>query len=139
MAEVVTISRRATFSSAHRLHCKEWSEEQNRQVFGKCNWGAGHGHNYTVVVSLRGPVDPRSGMVVNLTQLKELMQPVLQLVDHRNLDEDVAFFRTRVSTAENMAVFWWQQLRDTPVDPLLYKVKVLETENNSAVYKGELA
>ena len=91
---LVRISRVETFCAAHRLHNPSLTDEENRAIFGKCNWPNGHGHNYRLEVTLRGPVDPRTGMVMNLVDLKAAIQDaVLSKVDHRNLDKDVPFFR----------------------------------------------
>ncbi|ORZ37579.1 hypothetical protein BCR44DRAFT_1035955 [Catenaria anguillulae PL171] len=109
---IATISRIEKFSSAHRLHSPHLTDEENAQIFGKCNHVNFHGHNYTLQVDVRGPIDPRTGMVVNITDLKKCIQDsVMSLVDHRNLDLDVPYFAQGIpSTTENLAVFVYRTL-----------------------------
>eukprot|EP01113_Clastostelium_recurvatum_P036388 TRINITY_DN5176_c0_g1_i1.p1 TRINITY_DN5176_c0_g1~~TRINITY_DN5176_c0_g1_i1.p1 ORF type:complete len:157 (+),score=40.53 TRINITY_DN5176_c0_g1_i1:49-471(+) len=133
----VYITRRETFSSAHRLHSRLLSDEENKEIFGKCNNPNGHGHNYVLEVVLAGPVDPKTGMVMNLTDLKRILhEEVISLVDHRNLDIDVEGLRDLPTTTENFAVWIWRQLQPR-MQGLLYEVKLHETENNSVIYRGE--
>ncbi|XP_006026717.2 6-pyruvoyl tetrahydrobiopterin synthase [Alligator sinensis] len=114
------------------------SNEENLKLFGKCNNPNGHGHNYKVVVTVRGEIDPVSGMVINLTDLKEHMQEaIMKPLDHKNLDKDVEYFADVVSTTENVAVFIWENLQKRLPPGTLYKVKVYETDQNIVVYKGE--
>lgn len=136
---LVTLSRRLTVSACHRLHNPRWSDEQNRAVFGKCNNVNGHGHNYTIIATFRGPVDEHSGMVVNLVDVKNELKAIEEAIDHKNLDKDVAWFRDNgiVSTTENLAVFIWDTLAKTPLRSLLFEVQVYETENNIFSYRGE--
>lgn len=134
----VYITRRATFSASHRLHSNELSAEENRQIYGKCNHPNGHGHNYVLEVTVRGEVDSRTGMVMNLVDLKKAMEEqILDQVDHRHLNLDVPVFRDLVPTAENMAVVFWQLLERVLPKGTLYEVKLHETENNVAIYHGE--
>nr|XP_013811720.1 PREDICTED: 6-pyruvoyl tetrahydrobiopterin synthase [Apteryx mantelli mantelli] len=117
---------------------KSLSDEENLKLFGKCNNPNGHGHNYKVVVTVRGEIDPVSGMVLNLTDLKEYMQEaIMEPLDHKNLDKDVPYFAEVVSTTENVAVFIWENLKKLLPVGTLYKVKVYETDQNIVVYKGE--
>ena len=134
---VVYITRKESFSASHRLHSARLSDEENRSIFGKCNNENGHGHNYTVKVTACGPADPITGMVMNLTDLKKHMESVLQPLDHKNLDMDVPFFADTCSTAENVAVYIWNNLTKLLPEGLLYEVKVNETGKNSARYRGE--
>ncbi|XP_041269919.1 6-pyruvoyl tetrahydrobiopterin synthase isoform X2 [Onychostruthus taczanowskii] len=147
-ARLARLSRSVTFSACHRLHSKALSDEENLKLFGKCNNPNGHGHNYKVVVTVRGEatnppcaslqIDPVSGMVMNLTDLKEYMQEaIMEPLDHKNLDKDVPYFSEVVSTTENMAVFIWDSLQKLLPQGILYKVEVHETEQNVVVYKGE--
>lgn len=135
----VYLTRIEHFSACHRLHSKHLSDEENKQVFGKCNWANGHGHNYKLEITLYGEVDRQTGMVMNLTELKSIVQRhVLDVLDHRNLDLDVPYFESRVSSVENIAIFVWEQiLRNLPDPALLHEVKVHETEKNIAVYRGD--
>ncbi|XP_064254029.1 6-pyruvoyl tetrahydrobiopterin synthase isoform X10 [Passer domesticus] len=98
-ARLARLSRSVTFSACHRLHSKSLSDEENLKLFGKCNNPNGHGHNYKVVVTVRGEIDPVSGMVMNLTDLKEYMQEaIMEPLDHKNLDKDVPYFSEVVSS-----------------------------------------
>ncbi|NXJ82763.1 PTPS synthase, partial [Trogon melanurus] len=121
---------------------KSLSDEENLKLFGKCNNPNGHGHNYkarlliSFLFSLQ--IDPVSGMVINLTDLKEYMQKaIMEPLDHKNLDKDVPYFAEVVSTTENVAVFIWENLKKLLPVGILYKVKVYETDQNVVVYKGE--
>ncbi|XP_053126254.1 6-pyruvoyl tetrahydrobiopterin synthase-like [Hemicordylus capensis] len=137
-SRVARISRSLCFSASHRLHSKALSNEENQKLFGKCNNPNGHGHNYRVEVTVRGEIDPTSGMVINLTDLKEYMQEaIMEPLDHKNLDKDVPYFASVVSTTENVAVFIWENLQKHLPGGALYKVKVYETDQNVVVYKGE--
>lgn len=132
-----SITRRATFSAAHRLHSAALSVEENRRVFGKCNHDNGHGHNYSVEVTVAGPIDPTTGMVYSLTDLKRVMSEVIDAgFDHKNLNLDVEEFRTLNPTAENIAVVLWDRLAKKLPRGLLREVRLVETENNSVVYRG---
>ncbi|NXT39045.1 PTPS synthase, partial [Pelecanoides urinatrix] len=141
-ARLACISRAVSFSACHRLHSKSLSDEENLKLFGKCNNPNGHGHNYkarlliSLLFSLQ--IDPVSGMVINLTDLKEYMQEaIMEPLDHKNLDKDVPYFAEVVSTTENVAVFIWENLKKLLPMGTLYKVKVYETDQNIVVYKGE--
>lgn len=127
------------FSACHRLHIPLLSEEENRQLFGKCNNPNGHGHNYKVEVTVRGGVDPINGMVMNLVTLKNCINRcIIDVLDHKNIDKDVSYFSNVVSTAENIAVFIWKQLEQEISKELLYEVKVHETEKNVVYFRGEM-
>lgn len=115
------------------------SDEENKEVFGKCNNPNGHGHNYVVEVTLRGQVVRSTGMVMNIHDLKNCMdEAIMRPMDHKNLDKDVAYFADTVSTTENVAVFIWEGLKQTlPQPEILYEVKIYETEKNILTYRGE--
>ncbi|KAI9202006.1 6-pyruvoyl tetrahydrobiopterin synthase-like protein [Polychytrium aggregatum] len=135
---IVYITRRESFSAAHRLHAPALSDEENQRIFGKCNHIHGHGHNYDVEVTVKGMVDPLTGMVMNITDLKIAMKDVLKDLDHRHLDMDVLYFKTRPSTAENIAIYIWEMLEPRiPAQAHLHEVRVEETRNNTAIYRGE--
>lgn len=125
---VVELARRFTFSAAHRLHSKQLSDEENAALFGKCNHVNGHGHNYTAQLYFRGPVSPLNGMVVNITEVKKEVAKLEAILDHRNIDRDVLYFANVVSSAENIAVFIWEQLKAGPLTHVLSCVEVWETE-----------
>ncbi|XP_022095243.1 6-pyruvoyl tetrahydrobiopterin synthase-like [Acanthaster planci] len=136
---VVYVSRAESFSACHRLHSPCLSDDVNKVLFGKCNNPNGHGHNYRVEIILKGEVDPVTGMVMNLTDLKQYMKKaIMDLLDHKNIDKDVPYFQDIVSTAENIAVFIWEQIRKQLPNPdLLYEVKLHETGNNVVFYRGD--
>ncbi|XP_074600056.1 6-pyruvoyl tetrahydrobiopterin synthase purple [Brevipalpus obovatus] len=137
---IVYLTKRITFSSAHRLHCSKLSAEDNKNIFGKCNNPSGHGHNYTLEVTLRGPPDPVTGMVINLTDLKQILIQVVDTVDHKFIDEDVPFFieSGKVSTVENIAIYLFDKIRERLTDRnLLFSVKLHETSDNWVEYRGE--
>jgi 6-pyruvoyltetrahydropterin/6-carboxytetrahydropterin synthase len=139
---VAHFSRRYHFSAAHRLHVDALSEEENQATFGKCNNPFGHGHNYVVEVTLSGPVDAVTGMVVNLSDLDSFAQrEVLDLFDHANLNS-LEVFRDRVTTTENVCVEMWSifagfaEASDYP-QVRLERIAIEETGNNSFEYFGE--
>ena len=108
---MVYLTRKAEFSASHYYHNPAFSPEENRRIFGKCNNPNGHGHNYTLEVTVKGEVDPRSGFVVDLKQLKEVMhREVLDAMDHRFLNKEVPEFAHQIPTTENIAIAIWQRL-----------------------------
>lgn len=132
------LTRVEHFSAAHRLHNSAFTTEKNEEIFGKCN--RSHGHNYLLETTLKGKIDPQTGMVINLSQLKSILRQVLDTLDHCHLDLDIPYFRDNniVSTTENLAVFIWKSLREILPNPtLLYEVKLYETSSNWVVYRGE--
>lgn len=132
------ITRREVFSSAHRLHNTNLSDEENENIFGKCNNPNGHGHNYTLEVIVAGKIDPTTGYVVDLKQLKEIIiENVVRKVDHKHLNHDVDFLEGINPTTENFAVKIWDQLVDKIPSGKLHSIKLYETENNYIEYKGE--
>lgn len=134
---VAILTRRETFSASHRLYSNKLSEEENRALFGKCAHVNGHGHNYTLDVSVKGSVDAKTGLVMNLTDLKKTIQEkVMAKVDHKHLNLDVVEFTSLNPTAENIAYVIWQWLKPE-LGNLLYEVRLRETEHNFAVYRGE--
>ncbi|XP_072050729.1 6-pyruvoyl tetrahydrobiopterin synthase-like [Amphiura filiformis] len=135
----VYLSRVEKISACHRLHSNHLSDEENKKIYGKCNNPNGHGHNYTVTVTLKGKVDPVTGMVINITDLKEYMKKaIMDTLDHKNIDLDVPYFKDIVSTTENVATYIWDQMTQLLPDPsLLYEVKIHETDKNIVFYRGE--
>lgn len=132
------VTARLTFSAAHRLHNPNRTAEWNRQTYDKCDNPRGHGHNYALEVSVRGRIDPETGMVIDLKQLKDIMRDrVIDRVDHTNLNEDVEFLRGVIPTAENLARAFWQQLAPAIPNGELYEIALQETERNSVRYRGE--
>lgn len=135
---VVFLRRKESFAAAHRLYNNNLSEAENLEIYGKCNSPNGHGHNYEVEITVRGPVDPRTGMVMNLIELRDYMHEIIfKNLDHKNLDKDVSFFYSTPSTTENLAIYIWDNMRAIMKQPdLLYEVKIQETDRNSVIYRG---
>ena len=132
----VELGRRYRFAASHRLHSRHLSEEENDRVFGKCNNPYGHGHNYVLEVSLSGKIDPATGMIANLADLDAFVERhVLEEFDHRSLNEDVAAFRAKVPTTENLCIEIFHRLKHFP-HAKLERVHIQETGNNSFEYAG---
>jgi 6-pyruvoyltetrahydropterin/6-carboxytetrahydropterin synthase len=132
------VTARLTFSAAHRLHNPNRDAEWNRRTYGKCDNPRGHGHNYALEVSVRGRIDPETGMVIDLKRLKDIMRErIIDRVDHTSLNEDVDFLVGVIPTAENLARSFWQQLVGAISNGELYEVVLEETERNSVRYRGE--
>lgn len=137
---MIRISRRVHFSAAHRLGRDDWSQAQNEEVFGQCaspNW---HGHNYELDVVVEGRINPDTGFVFDLKQLRELVERVvLQDIDHRNLNLDVAWLRGINPTTENLVVAIWNRLEpDMPAGVRLAQLVLWETPRNRVEYSGEM-
>lgn len=136
---LVYLTRRCEFSAAHYYHNPEFSAEENQRIFGKCNNRNGHGHNYTLEVTVKGKVDPRSGFVVDLKQLKDAMtREVLDAMDHRHLNLEVPEFRDRIPTTENLAIAVWQRLQPKLEVAQLHRVRVYEMPDLFVDYYGEV-
>ena len=132
----VRITRRATFAAGHVLCRPEWSEARNREVFGACV--NDHGHNYVVEVTVGGPVDGETGMVVNLKHVDAVLRrEFIDAVDHRHLNRDVEFLRGVIPTAENVALAAFQRLESHLKPARLLKVRIVESENNAAEVSAE--
>lgn len=134
----VTVCRKAHFNAAHRLHNPEWDDEKNKVVFGKCNNPNFHGHNYDLVVKVTGEIDPKTGFVIDMSNLKTILEKfVLEYLDHKNLNLEVEEFRNLNPTAENIVVVIWDRLRDALPENLELTVVLFETERNFVEYSGE--
>ncbi len=126
------LTRRIDFSASHRVWRPDWDEERNRQAFGPRASGAGHGHNYSLEVTLRGPVDEDTGMLIDLKQLKLVIdREIGARFDHRNLNEDTPYFRERVPTAENFARVIFDLLDAALPGGLLHRVRLSPTPDLS--------
>ena len=133
----VTVTRRLSFNAAHRLHNPELSAEENRVLFGKCNNPHGHGHNYKLDVSVRGPIDEISGYVIDLKLLRDLVEELLiEKLDHRNLNVDVDFMHGINPTAENIVVACWGVLQPAVKPGRLVRLRLWETDNNYVDHEG---
>lgn len=122
-------SRGYQFSAAHRLDSPQLSPDENVALYGKCNNPKGHGHEYRFEVTVEGPIDPATGMVINLTELDAVVQPLLDELDHTHLDRQHAFFQERPSTAENVVAYLWQRLV-AALGSRLRWIRLWETPNN---------
>lgn len=131
---MLTVTRTIHFCAAHRLYNDSWDESQNRDVFGKCSNEGGHGHNYTLKISVTGPLNKESGMVVNVTELRDILQrEIFDKLDHRDLDREVDFLKGKVSTMENLVVKIAENLKN-PLNNLgvkLVKLELNESDKNS--------
>ena len=134
----VTVVRRLTFNAAHRVHNPELSDLENARLFGKCNNPNWHGHNYVLEVSVRGKVEQKTGYVLDLAKLKEIVgREVIEKVDHRNLNLDVDFMSGIIPTTENLAVGIWKILVRAIAPAQLVLIRLWESENNRVEYAGE--
>jgi len=134
----VTVHRKAHFNAAHRLFRKEWGDERNLEVFGKCSNPHYHGHNYELIVSVTGEPNPETGFVIDLKILKDLIyEEVEEAFDHKNLNVEVAEFRDLIPTAENIAVVIWNKLRSKIQEDHDLEVTLYETPRNFVSYKGD--
>jgi 6-pyruvoyltetrahydropterin/6-carboxytetrahydropterin synthase len=135
---MVYLTRRAEFSAAHYYHNPELTSDENQRLFGKCNNPNGHGHNYTLEVTVKGAVDPTSGFVVDLKQLKDVMsREVLDALDHRFLNKEVPEFFSKIPTTENLAIVIWQRLAPQLTAAQLHRVRVYETADLFVDFYGE--
>ncbi len=136
---MVYLTRRTSFSAAHRLWSEHLSEEENIALYEKCANPNGHGHNYVLEVTVKGIPNPRTGMVLNLAELKQTInEQVVNWVDHKHLNYDVPWLEGSIPTTEVLAMKFWERLQHGLPEGLLYEVKLYETENNIASYRGEL-
>jgi 6-pyruvoyltetrahydropterin/6-carboxytetrahydropterin synthase len=132
------VCRRATFNAAHRLFREDWSDEQNKNVFGKCSNPNYHGHNYVLEVWLEGQIDPETGYVIDLKILKDFIkEEIIERFDHRNLNLDCSEFQNLNPTAENIALVCWRLLRSRLDLKYNLTLKLWETENNVVECDGE--
>lgn len=131
----VTVCRKEHFNAAHRLHNPKWSDEQNKEVFGKCSLPNYHGHNYDLIVKVSGYPDPQTGYVYDMKKLKDIIRErVTSKFDHKNLNLDTEEFRKVNPTAENIAVVIWQLIRPHINEEHDLKIVLFETERNFVEY-----
>ncbi len=137
---MIYLTRRERFSAAHRMFRQDWSDQKNREVFGKCSNPNWHGHNYILWVTVKGEPSDDHGFVMNINLLKKIIQEkVIEKLDHRNINLEVDFMTGKIATTENLAIAVWNELKD-PIEKEgahLYCVKIEETENNSIEYYGQ--
>lgn len=137
---IVYLTRVETFCAGHRMHNSNLDDQTNKTLFGKCNNPNGHGHNYKVEVTVKGPVDRATGMVMNLHELRDIMAMVIDPMDHRMLDQDLDYFcqSNIITTAENIAVYMWNKIsRLLPHTTSMVNLRLHETDKHYVDYKGE--
>ena len=133
----VKVSRRAHFNAAHRLYRPDWKDEKNEAVFGKCNNPNFHGHNYELIVSVTGEIDPETGFVIDVKILKDLIKAEVEdAFDHKNLNVEVPEFKELNPTAENIAVVIWNKLRPHIKSSDELEVVLYETPRNFVTFSG---
>lgn len=131
----VQVNRKAHFNAAHRLYNPNWTPEKNEEVFGLCNNANFHGHNYNIIVSVTGEVNPDTGYVIDMKILKEIIKTqVTSKLDHKNLNLDVQEFQNVIPTAENIVMICYQLIKEVLPKNLDLKITLFETERNSVVY-----
>lgn len=134
---LLTVTRRLTFNAAHRIHNPALSDTENERLFGKCNSPNWHGHNYTLEVSVTGEPDPVSGYVIDLAEVKQIVErALLDRVDHRNFNLDVPEMVGTNPTSENIILMFWRVLEPALRPRTLSRLRLLETENNWVEYDG---
>ncbi len=135
---VVYLTRKAEFAASHYYHNPQLSAEENQRLFGKCNNPLGHGHNYLLEVTVKGQVDARSGFVLDLKELKEILnREVLEAMDHRFLNKEVPEFKDQIPTTENLAIAIWRRLEPRLKRAELDRVRVYESPDLFVDYYGE--
>lgn len=137
---MIYITRRERFTAAHRLFKEEYSDQENLEIFGKCSNPNWHGHNYQLFVTVKGEINPETGFLINLVDLKNIIrEKIIAKVDHKNLNIEVDFLDKKFTSTEVIAVAIWGELESNieQMGASLHCVKISETENNSVEYYGE--
>jgi len=135
---MILLTRKAEFSASHYYWVPEWTEEENRRAFGKCANRNGHGHNYTLEVTVAGEIDQKTGFVVDLKELKDVIErEVMSVYDHRHLNLEVPEFASTMPTTENIAIAIWNRLEGKVAGAKLHRVRVYEMADLFADYYGE--
>ena len=133
----ITVSRKAHFNAAHRLHNKNWSDEKNQKIFGKCNYQNYHGHNYELIVSVTGEINPETGYVIDMGELKKIIKnEVEEKLDHKNLNLDIPHFSNTIPSAENICIYIYDILKDNIDSQFKLSVRLYETPRNFVEYSG---
>ncbi len=130
------VTKRLSFCAAHRLFNPGLNDEENAKLFGKCSFPGGHGHNYTLEVTVCGDVDKETGMIIDVKVLKGIIEcEVVSKLDHKNLNTDVAFLKDTIPSVENIVMKIWDILNEKIDKGRLYEVKLFETKDNAAIYR----
>jgi 6-pyruvoyltetrahydropterin/6-carboxytetrahydropterin synthase len=133
----ITICRKSHFNAAHKLYNPIWSKEKNLDVFGRCSYENYHGHNYELIVKFEGEIDQDTGMVMDLSDLKKIIvREVEDVLDHKNLNLDIDYFKDKIPSSENLAVFIWNKLNDTIELEGKLSIVLYETPRNFVEYSG---
>ena len=133
----ITVCRKAHFNSAHKLANNNWSKEKNYDIFGKCSYENYHGHNYELIVKLTGDIDPETGMLMDLSILKKIIKKVVEdVLDHKNLNLDIPYFKDLIPSTENLAIFIWNRLKDAIDIECDLSIVLYETPRNFVEYSG---
>ena len=134
----VSVFRKERFNAAHRLFNPKWDEQKNFEVFGKCSYPNYHGHNYDLIVEVKGETDPETGYVIDMKVLSTIVKiEVTERYDHRNLNLDLEEFKNLNPTAENIAVVIWNRLRSKLEAKYELSIRLYETERNFVEYNGQ--
>lgn len=141
MKPVLYLSRKEHFNAAHRLWNKDWSDEKNFEEFGICSNAHFHGHNFELIVTIKGSPDPETGCIINLKQLKAIIRKeIIDELDHKNLNLDVPWLSEVIPSIEMLAVAIWDRLNAAlPNGAHMHKIQLWETHNNFVEYQGEMA
>ena len=132
------VTKKMSFSAAHRLFNPNLSEEENRKIYGKCSNPHGHGHFYTLEITVKGNVDKKTGMLINVDVLKDLInREIIDKVDHKNLNLDVEFLKDIIPTMENLAQKFWEILKKKLPEGELFEIKIHESDDNFVIYRGD--
>ena len=133
----ITICRKSHFNAAHKLYNPIWSKEKNLDVFGRCSYENYHGHNYELIVKFEGEIDQDTGMVMDLSDLKKIIvREVEDVLDHKNLNLDIDYFKDKITSTENLAVFIWNKLNDSIELKGKLSIVLYETPRNFVEYSG---
>ena len=133
----ITVCRKAHFNSAHKLANNSWSKEKNYDIFGKCSYENYHGHNYELIVKLTGDIDPETGMLMDLSILKKIIKKEVEdVLDHKNLNLDIPYFKDLIPSTENLAIFIWNRLKEAIDIECDLSIVLYETPRNFVEYSG---
>ena len=132
------VTKKLNFSAAHRLFNPKLDENENREIYGKCSNLHGHGHYYTLEITVKGTIDPKTGMVINVDTLKNVVnEEIIDKVDHKNLNFDVDFLKDTIPTMENLVQVFWDILKDKIPEGELFEIRLHESDENFVVYRGK--
>ncbi len=136
--QMLYVTKKISFSAAHRLFNPDFTDAQNEEIFDKCNNIMGHGHNYTLEVTVVGIPDPSTGYVIDLKKLKQILKDeIFEYVDHKHLNHDVPFLKGIIPSAENITVVFWDILSPKITTGKLFKIRLFESENSWVEYFGD--